>query len=295
MAAAILSPGCMYKLTFPNGKSYIGITKRTAAIRFAEHVKVSRAGKKQCAVHHAILKYGADVVMVETLAVGNWPYLITIEVKAIALFGTRPPHGYNLTRGGEGVVGFDQITRAKMGAANVGRTPVADARAKMSAAGSGRLCSVETRAKMRKPKSLEHRASMSAAQKGRTVSDETREKMRTSHVGKTLSAEHRAKLSRPMPETTRAAISAANTGRKMSDSTRAKLGTTHKGKTVSAETRAKIGAANTGKIRSAETLSKLSAAIKGRQFSAECIAKRWVTRRANNLAKALAAQTPQIK
>lgn len=152
-----MNKGCLYRLTFPNGKAYVGITGRTAAVRFAEHVTYSRIGKNKVAVHLAIAKYGAANVIVETLAENSdWGKLQALEVQAIATYNTRPPYGYNLTRGGDGVVGFDEITRAKMGAANIGKLASAETRAKLSASGKGRKRSDATRARMRKPKSEEH-------------------------------------------------------------------------------------------------------------------------------------------
>lgn len=48
--------GCLYKIDFVSGKSYIGITRRTADARFAEHV--SKAPKAANSLGRAIVKYG---------------------------------------------------------------------------------------------------------------------------------------------------------------------------------------------------------------------------------------------
>lgn len=53
--------GCLYKLTFPDGKAYIGITTGTATERFSEHVYWARKGRTYC-VNAAIRKYGHDSV-----------------------------------------------------------------------------------------------------------------------------------------------------------------------------------------------------------------------------------------
>jgi len=93
--------GCLYRLTFPNGKAYIGITTRTAEIRFKRHVDYSRNARRS-AVHHAILKYGAENVVVETLVIADdLNYLRELEKRAVQKFGTLKPGGYNLTGGGE--------------------------------------------------------------------------------------------------------------------------------------------------------------------------------------------------
>lgn len=64
-----------------------------------------REGRDQ-ALQKAIRKYGADAFKVQTLVIAdNWEYLCDLERKAIDAFGTRSPGGYNLTVGGEGVLG----------------------------------------------------------------------------------------------------------------------------------------------------------------------------------------------
>lgn len=51
--------GILYKLTFPNGKSYIGITTESLSRRVQRHVNYARAGKSY-ALSSAIRKYGED-------------------------------------------------------------------------------------------------------------------------------------------------------------------------------------------------------------------------------------------
>lgn len=214
-----MNTGCLYRLMFPNRKAYIGITKCTAEARFAQHAKAARIAKTGCAVHLAIEKYGSESVKVETLVVADAEYRKQLEPKAIEAFNTRAPHGYNLTIGGDGVCGFDDITRAKMGAANKGR--------KMSA---------ETKAKL------------SAARKGKYIpNSETRAKIGSASRGRTLSAEHREK------------IGAAQRGRKMTGERLVTHLAVHKGKVVSAETRALIGSYHKGKVISSETIEKRNA------------------------------------
>lgn len=222
--SSIGGPGFLYRLTFPNGKAYIGITKRTVARRFAEHVNFAKSGKSGSAVHHAINKFGRASVLVETLASADWESLKSMEIAMIAQHNTRPPYGYNLTKGGDGVTGFDALTRVKMGAANVGRIPTQETREKLSSAGKGRKASQQARENISRGKtgvkfsdahkenlsaarkahvanspavvmSAETRARMSAVKTGLTHSDETRAKLRALNTGKTLSAETRAKQS----------------------------------------------------------------------------------------------------
>lgn len=96
----VITSGCLYRLNFPNGKSYIGITTKTADKRFAEHVRYASGRKSKFAVHLAIARYGANAVQVTTLSVAEVGYLKELEVRAIVAFNARPPYGYNLTRGG---------------------------------------------------------------------------------------------------------------------------------------------------------------------------------------------------
>lgn len=98
--------GVLYQLTSPSGKSYIGITRRTAALRFAEHIEGALTGEgRKNHLACAIRKYGASCFKIETLVVANdWAYLNDLEKKAIIVFGTRNPHGYNMTDGGDGAL-----------------------------------------------------------------------------------------------------------------------------------------------------------------------------------------------
>lgn len=91
---------CLYLLTSPSGKQYVGITAKTAPERFLKHVK-DVAGGRRNAIHRAVLKYGADAFKVQTLVVAEFEYLRALEKKVIDAFDTQSPNGYNLTGGGE--------------------------------------------------------------------------------------------------------------------------------------------------------------------------------------------------
>lgn len=97
--------GCLYQLIAPNGKSYIGITSKTAEERWNVHLMRVREGRSH-ALQAAIRKHGQDKFQVKTLVIADdWDYLCDLEKKAIVAYGTMVPNGYNLTSGGEGVVG----------------------------------------------------------------------------------------------------------------------------------------------------------------------------------------------
>lgn len=194
--------GVLYRLNFPNGKAYVGITKNTALERFASHVSFAKTGKRLGAVHHAILKYGPESVTVETLgSASDWSTLTQMEAAAIVSENCKFPHGYNLTDGGEGTIGVVRSaeTRAKHSAAKKGRVPDRAHLEKAWAASRGRI------------KTPEECAKLSAANKGKKKSPEHIEKMRAPNTGKKLSDEAKAK------------VSAANKGKTFSDETRARI------------------------------------------------------------------------
>ena len=102
--------GCVYiARNKVNGKGYVGKTSRTMKYRIGVH--------KACAVrdshtyfHNALRKYGFDAF--------DWKVLFSdvdeddlnpVEITAIRLLGTRTLNGYNLTDGGDGIVGYRRI------------------------------------------------------------------------------------------------------------------------------------------------------------------------------------------
>lgn len=135
--------GALYMLTFPSGKRYIGITRKSAEQRFAAHF-YQRRNRPHRPLARAIEKYGRDSVIVETLATADWDVLPALEIEAIERFGTKYPGGYNLTDGGEVPTGLTADTRRRMGEKKRGKTyrlgmkHTPEARARMSAARIGR-------------------------------------------------------------------------------------------------------------------------------------------------------------
>ena len=98
--------GTLYILTSPAGKSYIGISSKTTELRWAKHVEHALGKRNSGALYAALRKYGPDSFLVRTLVVSNdWEYLCALEIRAIAAFRTRTPHGYNISTGGEGNTG----------------------------------------------------------------------------------------------------------------------------------------------------------------------------------------------
>jgi len=101
--------GCLYQLSFPNGKTYIGITRSTAERRLKGHVKGSKNPRHL--VTKAIAKYG--VPKVETLIIcDDWESLCSMEQRAIKVYAP----AYNMTAGGEGVLDPHGEVRTKISA-----------------------------------------------------------------------------------------------------------------------------------------------------------------------------------
>mgnify|MGYP001388456711 CR=1 FL=1 len=89
--------GCIYRLVFPNGKSYIGKTVNDPKIRWRQH----RSGSTRCPlVAKAIRKYGWVNVKTEVMLKVCSSQLNEYEIKFIEMYDTMVPRGYNLARGG---------------------------------------------------------------------------------------------------------------------------------------------------------------------------------------------------
>lgn len=158
----------VYLLTSPSGKHYVGITSKTPEERWKKHCRDAQKGSQR-ALQQAIRKHGPESFKVETIeTVETWEEACEREKFWIAWIGTRPPFGYNLTGGGDGVVGVkaSDETKAKMSAAQKGRkgnwlgkSHTAETKAKVSSARKGRAHSEETRTKISVSCKAAHRAS----------------------------------------------------------------------------------------------------------------------------------------
>lgn len=181
--------GCLYQIEFPNGKSYIGITVGTAEARLSEHLYNAKRGIDR-GVYRAIRKYGESALKIKTLAIGGWDYLVALEKKTIAAFGTFGCGGYNMTEGGEGALGYKHRPDSlrKMGDTHrgnsyrKGKTFTDETKAKMSAAALGRKLSTETKAKIGEA-SKGNKYSL-----GRVQSGEEKTKRSLSQIGKAKGA-----------------------------------------------------------------------------------------------------------
>ena len=97
--------GCLYKIDFPNGKAYVGVSKYTADVRLRGHLAYAFNKNSAHAVHRALRKFwfGGGVKVNTLVVASDTRYLLLLERRAIAAYGTLGALGYNMTSGGDGV------------------------------------------------------------------------------------------------------------------------------------------------------------------------------------------------
>ena len=179
--------GLIYKLTFSNGKIYIGMTTKTLKQRLRCHRSNAKAACPKMVVSRAWKAHGEPTV--EVLSTLPDDELSAAEIEAIRKFGSFGPNGYNSTPGGETSPTKTPEVAAKIRA--LALTPERIARNIEIHLGSKR--SIETRAEISRslkglltgiPKSAEHRRKISEAnrgkyhlQPGRTHTEDAKKKM----------------------------------------------------------------------------------------------------------------------
>lgn len=184
--------GIIYKLTFSNGKVYIGMTTVSLKNRIACHRNLAKKEKPKLLVHRAWKMYGDPEVEI-LLSAEHSNILGQAERFFILLYGSYGENGYNLTSGGEESPMKRPEIAAKVSA--ILSSPEHSKRIKALHTGSKR--SEETKAAMsamRKgmglgvPKTPEHRRKIGEAGKGKSFnlgskrSPETRAKQSDSAV-----------------------------------------------------------------------------------------------------------------
>lgn len=171
--------GEIYVLTFASGRQYIGQTMVGVRNRYRRHELSAEQGEQKL-VCRAWRKYGKPEVKV--LAVVQADQLDATEERAIRVFRTRFPHGYNMAHGGSTSPSRALIVAERISAAKKGK---AIPRATLEAAHAA------SRAKVWTP---EERAKLSAARMGHPVSEETRRKISAAHRGRVMSPEWITKM-----------------------------------------------------------------------------------------------------
>ncbi len=185
---------CIYRLTSPSGKAYIGQTDN-----YQKRMRAHRNGTdKTCrAILNAIRYYGWESFRKERMEVGIPSSFVDFcERMYIHQCRTFSRNGYNLTTGGGAHTEMSEESKMKNRLTHLGMGHTLETRQKISAALRGRKMSSEMRAKLRaanlgRKKTPEEIAKNAAANRGRKHTLETRAKMR----GRVVSAESRAKIS----------------------------------------------------------------------------------------------------
>lgn len=171
------------------GKAYVGISKLAVDKRWRRHCSDAHSRKSGgCTLlWRAIRKYGESSFAVETLyETVDWLEACAVERALIAQYGTMKPSGYNITAGGQGILGYKvwigrrhtPETKAKMSAWQIGKRLSEETKRKIGARAAGRKKTPEEIEEMRRrPFTLEHRAKIKAALKDRYFSSEHRAKI----------------------------------------------------------------------------------------------------------------------
>jgi group I intron endonuclease len=189
-----------------NQKKYVGQHSKDSLEAYWRHCSnhaLSGSSDKPC-LYNAVRKYGAENFSIEPLIIVGTKWEMDLYEKAlIKILNTRRPAGYNLTDGGDGVLGLKQSEESneKNRQAHLGIKQSDEAKEKKRLAGLGRRHSEETKQKMSQhAKSKEHRQKISIAKMGNKSrtgmksSKTTRERISSSLLGKPLSESHIQKL-----------------------------------------------------------------------------------------------------
>ena len=166
-----------------NNKKYVGITKFSIEKRFIEHTK------RGFILTESIKKYGKEnFSIIELDECFDEQTAFILEKKYISDYNTKVPNGYNLTDGGDGIIGWtiteeQRILRSKQ---------VKELHKDKKVGMHGKKHSDETKLKI----SESHRGRPKEWLRGRTLSDETKQKIREKHLGKIVSEETRKRISK---------------------------------------------------------------------------------------------------
>ena len=101
--------GYIYKIVFPNGKHYIGLTTTSLEQRKKEHKRSAKKGDIKC-LYNALRKYEMidTFELIEIDRANTLEELCEMEKKYIIEYNSyyKNKNGYNMTYGGEGTNGY---------------------------------------------------------------------------------------------------------------------------------------------------------------------------------------------
>ena len=100
----------IYKIEFPNGKHYIGLTTTSLKRRQREHKICAKNENKKCLLYKALRKYNMvdSFELIEIDKADTLEELCEKEIEYILMYNSHyiDGYGYNMTYGGEGTSGY---------------------------------------------------------------------------------------------------------------------------------------------------------------------------------------------
>lgn len=164
-----------------NGKMYIGFDSAYPKRR-KDHIRDALKNKRECLFHRAIRKYGVESFSWDILyqSPDLSHTLNEMESFFIREYRTFGDNGYNMTLGGEGVLGhkFTEEQRQQMSNSHVGVPLSEEHRQSISTAHKG------------KPKTQEHCINVSRAKKGAKFTDAHKQALSEAKLGKLANRRH---------------------------------------------------------------------------------------------------------
>jgi group I intron endonuclease len=226
-------------------RKYVGISRRSnASIRWKEHVKNAARGKRTY-LYTAIREHGCDAFTVTVVGVAKtWDELCVLEAELINRYDTCWPNGYNMTLGGDGVVGysFSEQVRQRLSETRKGlMTPaMLAARKATGIARIGKKHNETTRAKLSERAKLRDNSKniskATAARKGKPLSDAHKRALSALHINLVwiTNGLRNRKIPRgsPIPEGWRIGRMSSHKGWNHTAEARQKMSKSHTGKTL---------------------------------------------------------------
>ncbi len=262
--------GFLYLLEFASGKFYVGITSRFPELRYRGHEKSAIRYDSPLPVYRAWRKYGAPKLTV--LAVLEKRMLAAAEKRAIRVYGTVVPGGYNIMSGGEGallrsaVLSPEELLRrsqAMLGDANPVNKP--GVRERISASLIGGVASEETKLKISSALlGRKHTAEHIAARVESRLQNDSMKGKKYPQMGRDMRGERNSFFGKTHTDETKQKISECNIGNtkasgQRTEEQKARMSAAHEGVPLSKTHRIRmmVSIATTWALKSGRSLSLL--------------------------------------